>query len=110
MVYYVLSNSSTKTQSMIDEIYRVLAPGSRFITFSLHSVEEIEDKYNSPKYNWQVSYFRVKSSRWNENEHRRRAVAHTLIVCDKPYSDGSCLNDAYPLKVPGTLEEDEYQQ
>lgn len=100
--------NAAKTQEMIDEIYRVLAPGSRYITFSLHSVDEIENKYKSSRYQWQVSTFRIKSSRWNEREHRRRAIAHTMIVCDKPWEDGSFPCAVYPMKIPGTLENEEY--
>lgn len=100
--------SVSKTQEMIDEIYRVLAPGGRLITFSLHSLEEIEEKYNSSRYGWQVSKFRVKSSRWDENEHRRRAIAHSMIVCDKPYIDGSFPCSNYPMDIAGTLEDEEF--
>ena len=34
---------------MIDEIYRILKPGSRFIIFSLHPPEEVVWKYDSLK-------------------------------------------------------------
>lgn len=104
------SESAKKTQQMIDEIYRVLAPGSRYISFSLHSVEEVVGKFSLEKYDWKVSAYRVKSSRWNEHEHRRRAVAHTMIVCDRPFADGSFPAAEYPLKVPGVLSEEEYLQ
>ena len=29
-------------------------------------------------------HFRVKSSRWNDTTNRKRAVSHTMIICDKP--------------------------
>ncbi len=61
------SESAKKTQMMIDEIYRVMAPGSRYVTFSLHSVEEVVGKFANDKYDWKVSAYRVKSSRWNEH-------------------------------------------
>lgn len=73
---------------MIDEIHRILKPGSRFITFSLHPPEEVVCKYDSKKYNWKVSSYHVKSNRWNSQSHRKRSVAHTMIVCDKPLSNG----------------------
>ncbi len=92
---------------MIDEIYRVLAPGSRYVTFSLHSIEEVIDKFTNKKYNWDVRAYRVKSSRWNDKNNRRRAVAHTMIVCDKPDHQGN-----YPFRsldsVPGVLSEEEF--
>ena len=41
---------------MIDEVYRVLAPGSRFITFSLHAAHEVVSKYDKPHlYQWKVT-------------------------------------------------------
>lgn len=43
------------TSRMIDEVYRVLAPGSRFVTFSLHAANEVVGKYDKPDvYQWRV--------------------------------------------------------
>jgi hypothetical protein len=90
------SNSNTNTSKMIDEIYRVMAPGSRYITFSLHSLEETIRHFQDDKYKWKVSGFNIKSSRWNDDANRRRAVAHCMIVCDKePYLPS-------PLDLQGT--------
>lgn len=101
--------SVKKTQRMIDEIHRVMSAGARYITFSLHSIEEVLDKFQLPQYSWRVHAYRVKSSRWNEGEHRRRAVAHTMIICDKPDDNGlfpSTLSD--PTPVPQVLNDDDY--
>ncbi len=78
--------SQVNTQRMLDELHRVLSPGGRFITFSLHALEEVRPRYdNNTLYDWKVSCFHVKSSRWNESkECNQRAVAHTMIVCDMP--------------------------
>lgn len=80
---------------MLNEIYRVLSPGSRFITFSLHSIEEIINYYENKEFIWKVHPFRVKSNRWNETTNRRRSIAHTMFVCDKPAEDG-----VFPLPNP----------
>jgi hypothetical protein len=93
---------------MIDEIYRVMAPGSRYVTFSLHSIEEIKDKFTLPMYDWKVNAFRVKSNRWNERENCRRAVAHTMIICDKPNENG--IYPSNSTQVPGVLTDEEYLQ
>eukprot|EP01039_Chlorochromonas_danica_P004754 gene4754-5211_t len=77
------SNSHKKVMAMLKEIERVLKVGGRFITWSLHSIEEIIPKFESFGSTWKIRAYRVKSNRWNENEHRKRAVAHTMIVCDK---------------------------
>jgi hypothetical protein len=94
---------------MIDEIYRVLSPGSRYVTFSLHTIEEVEGHYRKDRYNWHVSTYRVKSSRWNEQEHLRRAVAHTMIVCDKPNEEGR-FSQPFPhtKTMENILTEEEY--
>ncbi len=93
---------------MIKEIYRVLAPGGRFITFSLHDIGEIRGKYDTSKFNWRVSAFRVKSTRWNEQEHRRRAVVHSMIVCDKPTDEGTLCGGDLPNAIPGTINDEDY--
>lgn len=111
------TDSAKKTQAMIDEIYRVMAPGGRYVTFSLHSIEEVLDKFQQPKrYDWRVFAYRVKSSRWNEGEHRRRAVAHTMIVCDKAGGNPDSENVASvapalasdPATVPQVLSDEDY--
>mmetsp|Transcript_2663 Transcript_2663/g.3642 ORF Transcript_2663/g.3642 Transcript_2663/m.3642 type:complete len:167 (-) Transcript_2663:81-581(-) len=94
---------------MIDEIYRVMAHGSRLITFSLHPVHEVVNKYDIPsRFQWNVTCFRVKSSRWNDSKNRKRAVSHTMIICDKPIG-GQFPRPLTLLKdrVPGILTEEE---
>lgn len=93
---------------MINELDRVLAPGGRYITFSLHGIDEVEPYFRKASSTWKVSAFRVKSSRFNESdEGRRRAVAHTMVVCDKACNDGSFKYD-HPLLVDGAMSEAEY--
>ena len=95
---------------MVKEAYRVLKPGGRFITFSLHDIHEVEPTYRAEGLDWKVSSFRVKSDRWNDSNNRKRAVAHTMLVCDKPTADGKYLHE-HPLQIPrGVLSEDEYQK
>ena len=93
---------------MIKECHRVLQPGGRFITFSLHTIEEVESSYRDAGVDWKVSCFRIKSDRWNDTNNRKRSRAHTMIVCDKACTDGSYLHE-HPLVIPsGVLTEDEY--
>lgn len=68
---------------MIDEIYRVLSSNGVYITFSLHSIGEIEYYYTSKTYNWVVKSYNIRSSRWNESDNRKRSVSHAMIVCQK---------------------------
>lgn len=103
------SDSGKCCSKMIDEIWRCMAPGSRYITFSLHSLEEATVHFTKEKFNWKVSSFLVKSSRWNENEDRHRAVCYTMVVCDKPKDDGSYyLNQQYPMIIDGVLSDDDF--
>ena len=96
------------TSMMINEIYRVMAPGSRLITFSLHALDEVIIHYN--KLNWKVYATRVKSSRWNESkDESKKAVAHTMIICDKPLNDGVTYVRTLPIHIEGTLTDDEYE-
>jgi ubiquinone/menaquinone biosynthesis C-methylase UbiE len=100
--------SKEKTACLVKECYRVLQPGGRFITFSLHSVEEVETTYRDAGLDWKVSCFRIKSDRWNATNGRKRSRAHTMIVCDKACADGTYLHQ-HPLNIPsGVLSEEEY--
>jgi SAM-dependent methyltransferase len=79
------SGTHDRIEKMMSEIHRILAPGSRFISFSLHPIEEVLDKYDLPDlYTWKTSFFRIKSKRWNPGKNRKRSTAHTMIVCDMP--------------------------
>eukprot|EP01038_Epipyxis_sp_PR26KG_P009750 gene9750-13117_t len=105
------NDSKVNTNKMIQEIYRVLEPGGRFLSFSLHAISEVNFYYNNPvQYNWKANFYNIKSSRWNEDNHVKRSVAHTMIVCDKPYSDGTYRGDNYPLVINGALSDNEYNQ
>lgn len=45
-----------------------------------------------------LKYFRVKSNRWNETNNRKRAVSHTMIICDKP-AKGAGVRAPYPRPI-----------
>lgn len=86
----------------------MLQPGGRFITFSLHDIDEVEPSYRDAGVDWKVSCFRIKSDRWNDSNNRKRSRAHTMIVCDKACADGSYLH-SHPLHIPsGTLSAEEF--
>ena len=92
---------------MIKALDRVLSPGGRYVTFSLHALDEVEPYFTSPQYNWRVRSFRIRSSRFQETEEgRKRAVAHSMIVCDKPNKDGGFDRDC-PEKFALSMTEDE---
>ena len=93
---------------MIDELYRVLAPGGRYVTFSLHAVHEIESFFREERHHWHASVYPVKSNRWNETTHCRRAVACTLIVVEKQGADGNYALP-YPLSLKGTMTQEELE-
>ena len=100
-------NSAESTKAMIAEIYRVMAPGARYITFSLHTREETVAHFAG--HDWHLSAFYVKSNRWNETDNRKRAVAHVMVVCDKPLTDGAFLHH-HPLSLDGVLSDDELRR
>lgn len=106
------NNAHAKTGKMISEVYRVLSPGSRYITFSLHSPDEVM-AYMAPELGytqWRMSAFRIRSSRWSRSDSKRRAaVAYTMVVCDKCLEDGSYMPNAqHPIEVAGSLSPKEY--
>lgn len=77
----------------MDEMFRILNPGGRFITFSLHNIDEVHHfyavNYHHHHHNhWQVKSYHLKSNRRNDTDLRKRAVAYTMIICDKAYEDG----------------------
>jgi hypothetical protein len=71
----------------MDEMFRILSPGGRFITFSLHSIDEVNHFYQV-NHHWQVRSYHLKSNRRNDTDLRKRAVAYTMIICDKAFEDG----------------------
>ena len=91
---------------MVSEIYRVLKPSGRYITFSLHVEDDLVKYFINPLYEWQVRTFNVRNSRWDEYDNSRRNVAHTMIVCDKPDANGNYVNEC-PPHIPGVLTDDE---
>lgn len=91
---------------MIDELYRVLKHGGRYITFSLHKWDEIKQYFINSKYNWIISNYHIKSSRYNEDNNRRRAISCTMVVCDKALENGS-FRWEHPIPLRGTLSEDD---
>ena len=98
---------------MITEIFRVLKPGGRYVTFSLHSLDEVRAYYvRCPDLAWRVRFYRVKSNRWNDKENVDRAVVYTMVVCDKFLLNSSSLSSAEEAQeaeyIPGTLSVDEY--
>jgi len=73
-------------------MFRILSPGGRFITFSLHNINEVHHYYESNNHhhlNWKVKSFHLKSNRRNDTDLRKRAVAYTMIICDKAYDNGN---------------------
>lgn len=76
------SLSVANTKAMIAEIFRVLQPGGIYVTFSLHPVHEV-DKYFNEVSGWEVTSYRVPSSRWNDKENRKRSVTQSMIICHK---------------------------
>lgn len=99
--------NTKSVSSMITEIYRVMDYGSRYITFSLHSLEETIVHFQG--YDWKVTAHRVKSNRWNDGENSKRAVAHVMVICDKPLKNG-LYQHQYPLQLSGVLQDDEYEK
>lgn len=85
------SGGATKIEMMMGEIHRILAPGSRFISFSLHPIEEVIDKYKNDLYSWKTAFYRIKSKRWNAGKNRKRSTSHTMIVCDMPSSPSGAI-------------------
>jgi len=104
------NNSLSSTKKMIDELYRVLKPGGLLITMSLHTYAETGihyEKYDT--YNWRVSNFRVRSSRWNDGDNRRKSLCHLLLICEKPLADGS-FREKEAIIPKGVLSDEEFER
>lgn len=103
-------NSVVATFSLIQEMYRVLAPGGTYVTFSLHAEEEILDYFTFDEFQWAISTFKILNPRWtSEAQSCRRSVSHSMIVCHKPFKDG-CYPISLPLSLTNVLSDDEYQK
>ena len=103
-------NSDVSTFSLIQEMYRVLAPGGTYVTFSLHAEDEILDYFAFDEFQWAISTFKVLNPRWtSEAQSCRRSVSHSMVVCHKPYKDG-CYPVSLPLSLTNVLSDDEYQK
>jgi ubiquinone/menaquinone biosynthesis C-methylase UbiE len=64
---------------MMKEIDRILKPGGRFVTLSLHGPKAISNYYLNQT-NWSVHIYRVQSPRWDETEtNRKKAFTQTLV-------------------------------
>jgi len=107
-------NSESQLMKMMTEIHRVMKPGGRFVSWSLHPIHEIEMKYLNKKFDWNVHFFRVKSKRWGPGKNCRRSVSHTMIICDKPMLLGStsdkCRMSVSNLEFPGLILSEEEEQ
>ena len=103
------TKSAKQLKKFMDEMYRIQKPNTMFITFSLHQPHEVIKNFepNNSKYHWKVDYYRIKSSRWNEDENRRTSVSHTLIVCEKFPLHITIPEESRVLK--GTLTEEEFK-
>ena len=95
-------NSFKMLRCFMTEMYRIMQPRSFFMTFSLHTIDEVRKIFEQPYLHWKVDYFRLRCSRWNETDQRRTSVAHTMIVCEKiPASEPIPID--IPLSLSGTL-------
>ena len=89
-------NSEVTTFSLIQEMYRVLAPGGTYVTFSLHSEDEILDYFTFDEFEWAISTFKILNPRWtSEAQSCRRSVSHSMVICHKPDKNG-----AFPMAFP----------
>jgi len=105
-------NSLDKMKVYMYEMFRILKPGGRFITWSLHPIHEVFDHFDPVKFDWKIRAYNVKSPRWQKNkENRHKSVAHSMIVCDKHGSDVTFppIDDVHAsLFDKGALTDDEY--
>ncbi len=87
---------------------RILAPGGRYITYSLHPIHEVDFYFEDENFHWKISTYNVKSSRWDEDKNRHKSIAHSMIVCDKIDLNGNYnqtpINDTF-----GILTDEEYK-
>jgi len=81
-------HSLDKMKVYMYEMFRIMKPGGRFITWSLHPIHEVVDHFDPVKFEWTVRAFNIISPRWQKNkENRHKSVAYTMIVCDKHGED-----------------------
>lgn len=84
-------------EKMMSEIWRIMAPGARFISFSLHPIEEIVKKYEGQE--WRVAFYHIRSNRWGRGKNRKRSTSHSMIVCDKPFKTEEGPRSLSPTSV-----------
>jgi len=105
------SSSHEEIHKWLLETHRILQSNGIFICFSLHRIDEIKKYFNKECFNWNVSMFRLKSSRWDEGKNRRTSVAHSLVVCRKvDVSTGEIPESLPPLILPTTLTEEDEEE
>jgi ubiquinone/menaquinone biosynthesis C-methylase UbiE len=51
--------SQQKIVSFVSEMHRILAPGGRYITFSLHPITESLQHFQKEMYGWRISAYNV---------------------------------------------------
>jgi len=104
-------NSLDKMKVYMYEMFRILKPGGRFITWSLHPINEVIQHFDPVKFDWTVRSYNVRSPRWQKTkENRFKSVAHSMIVCDK-YGDMifPLIDNVHAsLFEKGALTEEEY--
>ena len=44
----------------INEMYRILKPGARYVTFSLHPIHEVIGCFRKDEYDWTVAAYNVR--------------------------------------------------
>mmetsp|Transcript_29541 Transcript_29541/g.43576 ORF Transcript_29541/g.43576 Transcript_29541/m.43576 type:complete len:265 (+) Transcript_29541:180-974(+) len=108
-------NGNETTMKLYSELHRVLKPGGRLITISLHCEKEVYPFAKSPDYSFLVSTCKILNKRRYDEEEEKdeRSLFHTLAVFDKV--DGLSKEDArdlcsqHPLNFINAVTESEIQ-
>jgi hypothetical protein len=74
------------------------------VSFSLHSIAEIESYFHQDGMNWIVQTYLLRNPRWDREEATQRSVSHSLILAQK-----APVTLPIPFQLQGTLLEEEYQ-
>lgn len=80
-----------------------MAPGGILVSFSLHSIAEIESYFHQDGMDWTVQTFLLRNPRWDREEATQRSVSHSLVLAQKPP-----VTLPVPFQLQGTLPQDEY--